>query len=348
MSLEDSVDDLLARSRREPLSSEERRRLDDALSGSVESRLLHEAGGAFDREGNVEAGDDERIERMVEAASARTARGRLARSARRFGPTLLVGLFLGGIAGAAVEVRHVLLQRTHTTAPPPSPAVLERAGASTPRKQAAALPHEVPPLSPSGRAVPARGELSPVPNAPGSSLVARSPAPTLSAAPIAPMRESPELERPLGAPALSGESASASYESLESAPDVAMPSTAPALFAAANHARVSGRSDRALALYLRLQNEFPDSSEALTSRLSVGLLLLKEKRPSEALEQFRAAARRGTGPTLAEALWGQAVALRELGRGDEERSALRDLLRRFPDSAYAGSSQKRLRELDSR
>jgi tetratricopeptide (TPR) repeat protein len=145
-----------------------------------------------------------------------------------------------------------------------------------------------------------------------------------------------------------GQSATASFESLEKAPDAAVPSTAPALFAAANRARVSGQSERAVALYLRLENDFPDSSEALTARLSLGLLLLNAGRPEAALTEFRAYASRGRGTTLAEAYWGQALALRALGRVPEERAVLEKLNREFPDSAYSTPSEKRLRELDSR
>ena len=70
----------------------------------------------------------------------------------------------------------------------------------------------------------------------------------------------------------------------------------------------------------------------------MGRLLLAQNAPQAALAHFS----RYRGPLAEEALLGRAQALAALGRSDEERSAWRELLDRFPKSVYAARARSRL------
>jgi len=111
---------------------------------------------------------------------------------------------------------------------------------------------------------------------------------------------------------------------------------------AANLARVRGDTLGAIALSQRLEELFPQSSEARTARLSLGVLYLQQGKPALSLEQFRTYRTPGGGVSTPEALWGEAEALHQLGRASEERAALDELLRGYPQSAYSAAAQKRL------
>jgi TolA-binding protein len=107
---------------------------------------------------------------------------------------------------------------------------------------------------------------------------------------------------------------------------------------------MQGDSRRAISLYQRLETEFPHSAEALSARLSLGILYLNSAQARLALEQFRAYRALSQGPTLGEALWGESQALHQLGQRSEERGVLQELLARFPESVYAAAAKKRLAE----
>ncbi|HEY3498476.1 MAG TPA: tetratricopeptide repeat protein [Polyangiaceae bacterium] len=314
---DDALDDLLVRARREPLTGEEERRLSDALASSEDTRLLYEAGRAFDREAPVEPGDDERIQGMLAAVARRRAPPVVRRPRRSLFGALAVGLLLGGAAGAALGLRRPAVSPSapvSKTAVPAAPAPVDP---RPERVEAPRTPAPPPPGVPSSVHAPTAVRQEPYvpPNTVPSAPVATAPAQASFDAPVPGAVDAP---------------------------------TASALFAAANRARVSGDSGRAIELYRRLDAEFPRSSEALTARLSLGLLLLQKGESAAALEQFRAYEALGRGPTLVEAYWGEAQALRKLARPGEERAALQRLVERFPDSAYARASQNRLRELESR
>jgi tetratricopeptide (TPR) repeat protein len=116
--------------------------------------------------------------------------------------------------------------------------------------------------------------------------------------------------------------------------------TADALFASANRERIRGNAGGAIALYERLRAEFPRSTEAAACNVTLGVLYLQLGQAERALGAFR------RSPATAEALWGQAQALRQLGRPQEERLVLEDIVRRHGGSAYAPAAQKRLAELN--
>ena len=133
------------------------------------------------------------------------------------------------------------------------------------------------------------------------------------------------------------------------APHVAPPlaenglESAAALFARANRARRESDTPRAVALYERLQRRFPSSPEALASEIPMGLLKLSLGQASGALPHFAAYLERAPKGELGpEALWGQAQALFALGRSESARRALRLLLSKHPESAYAGAARAKL------
>ena len=123
--------------------------------------------------------------------------------------------------------------------------------------------------------------------------------------------------------------------------------TPAALLHQASGARRAGDSDRALAVYRRLQQAFPRSAEATLSSVSLGGLLLDRQLPRAALAQFDAylMASRG-GVLIPEALYGRGRALAALGDRREEGRTWDRLLKDFPDSTYAPFAKRRLQELE--
>ena len=121
--------------------------------------------------------------------------------------------------------------------------------------------------------------------------------------------------------------------------------SAETLFREANAARRSGENAMARALYLRLERDFPESTEAQLAHISLGNLLLGMGRAAEAEQQFSGYL--GSGAALAqEALVGRARSFGALGREADERRVWQALLSSYPDSLYAGQARKRLATLE--
>ncbi|HEX2877165.1 MAG TPA: tetratricopeptide repeat protein [Polyangiaceae bacterium] len=121
--------------------------------------------------------------------------------------------------------------------------------------------------------------------------------------------------------------------------------SADALFREANAARRAGDNAMARALYLRLQLDFPASSEAQLAHVSLGNLLLRMGRAAEAEQQFSGYSG-ARGALAQEALVGRARSLGALGRDADERRVWLELLSSYPDSVYAGQARKRLATLE--
>ncbi len=117
------------------------------------------------------------------------------------------------------------------------------------------------------------------------------------------------------------------------------------LFADANRARASGDSAGAIRLYRQLQQRFPRSSEAALSELTLATLLLHTGDPRSALTSFDKYLGRGSRPLDAEALVGRALSLRALGLREQETSAWRSVIDRYPESSYARRAAERLAAL---
>jgi TolA-binding protein len=121
--------------------------------------------------------------------------------------------------------------------------------------------------------------------------------------------------------------------------------SAASLFRDASSARRDGNAERAIALYRRLQNEFPSSPEAGLSALPLGGLLLDRGEARSALAQFdRHVKSAQGGRLLPEALYGRGRALAALGNRSEERRTWTRLLEQFPESPYSGHARRRLGE----
>ncbi len=122
--------------------------------------------------------------------------------------------------------------------------------------------------------------------------------------------------------------------------------TPASLLREAGDRRREGDAERALRLYRRLQQDFPDSSEAVVSSVAIGGLLLDRKAPRFALAQFDAyLGSSRSGSLIPEALYGRGRALAALGDRQEERQSWERLLVNFPDSAYAPLARRRLADL---
>ena len=310
------VVDLLARARRNLLSSEEQAQLEGALEKVPESRLLLRAGLEFDAEASAAAGDEEliaRIARKVErrrlgsgSIGARDEKQELpcpSKPARRFAPLLVAALYL--VIGAAAGVAGAATYLGLPAATPKAPAAIHGRREKTPAPKALVEPKaRVEPMAPS--------------------VGSRSPS-LMPAASLSP-RVLPAHSAPSVVPA----------RQVGPGPGE--------LYTIANRARVQGDTDAAIRAYLGLQEQFQGSAEAMASRLALGNLYLVSGRPLAALEQFRAHQGGGGAGFGAESAWGIAVALAELGRREEERAALLELLTRYPGSGYETVARRRLEQ----
>jgi TolA-binding protein len=358
----DSIDDLIVLARRGDLSEADRQRLDEALALSPEARLLYDAGRAFDLEAQVVAGDDERVAE-IERAVRRGRRRHGFWSPRRLRaavPAAVAAVFAAGVAVGAIELSHGFLRSgpqaaaSVAPAPPVSPAagpagaVRTGAGLRPETPQPAPAASDTPAIVAALAAAPSAALPEPVHGAPQGLLSERSatraePAPSrgrsvdIAAAPATAAPQPP-------APARNddNEDTQAQGAAAESPP----PSpSAQQLFSQANVARVRGDPGEAMVLLRQLERRFPASSEAAAAHLSLGMLLLQGGQAGPALDELRSYGAQGATAMVPEALWGESQALRELGRSDEERATLENLLRGYPTSAYAAAARKRLAEL---
>jgi len=115
--------------------------------------------------------------------------------------------------------------------------------------------------------------------------------------------------------------------------------SAASVFARANELRRARQTGEALALYRELLKRYPNSREAAPARLALAKLLASE--PERALAEYRTLAA-NNGALRAEALWGVAESAARLEDRDTEFAALTQLLRDYPNSAYAPVARSRM------
>ncbi len=357
---DDSPEDILTRARRGRLSSAEQLQLRELLDKSPEARLLYRAGRAFDREGLALSDDDRRFERMVQRVRQHQSKARRSVPLRwRTAIAVAAGVLLGAAAVGAIELSKSWVESRRAKSPPSAEPGASNTHSAPPSRAYAPRLGELPAAKPAAEpavSVPA----NPVPavaafsDAPESGRAAPKVAPTQPVLPVVVAAEPPTSEVPPDPvpPLIDADTSLASRDDIATnarsdlapVPALEARQTPAELFLLANRARVGGDVQTAIAMYSKLQTQHPQSQEAQTARLSLGMLYLQRHQAGAALVQFRTYRSAGSGPGLAEALYGEAEALGQLGRVSEQQAALREIVTRFPGSAYATQAQKRLVE----
>jgi len=170
--------------------------------------------------------------------------------------------------------------------------------------------------------------------------------PQQSSAPVV-LAPSPRSEPAAVAPvAASPTPAAEQVEATRAAPKrTEKPASAADLFSSANAARRRGDTAGALALYGRLQTDYPTSDEAMLSHVLSARVRFGRGEYGQAIRQFDRYLERSPNGSLAEeALHGKATAFEQLGQIPQEQAVWRELLRRFPSSVYAVKARERLAE----
>lgn len=337
MATQPSIEDLIARSRRGPLDESGRRRLESAIAASQESRLLYAAGAGFDAVGATLPDDDLIVSRVADRVANLPLRRKRRGIVRSLG-LVMAGVSLASAAAAAGWIiEHQIVGQRAPTPTQVAPVKLDSKREST-------LKHD--------------------PGVVTSAMTLEQPVQqmTRGAGKVATANEQASLRgdstRSLQVPASSSTHSNARNTfSASSAKGTDTCGTAPTdrdafdtgtqavgaaeQFARASRARREGRSAVALGLYLDVTDRFPTAPEAGQAQLAAAELLLQAGQAQAALDGFRRARVR---TSAAEALWGEARALRALRRVDEEHRALTELTERYPQSPYAEAARKRLDE----
>ena len=310
-------EDLVALERQQWLSEPEQRRLQMCLASSDSLRLLYQVGLDFDAMPTVRPEDAAQLEQLVASAHARFAARTEAPSSRTpvrkiaTGVAFSVLLFALGATAARWQLPRFGF------------------GNSISNRSVDALPTPVLP-KPEGQV--AHAAAAP-PNCP-------APNDSAAAVPSIEAARKPQAQAIETAP---GASPASSVRAVAQATSPRATAGCSELFSAANAARRRGDGQRAATLYSRLQGDCPRSAQAASSYVLLARMNLARGAAAPALDGFdtylQAVPR---GSLIQEALQGKAQALRQLGRSAEERAALRELLRQFPDSVYAPSARQRL------
>ena len=138
------------------------------------------------------------------------------------------------------------------------------------------------------------------------------------------------------------------------APETAAPASvglrklsASEMFQLAKQARERGDVAEAIRLSQQIEQYFPNSPEGIDTHLALGVLYLGRGEAGPALQEFATFRRIGSPEAKAEAYFGQAKALRLLGRAEDERIVLEALCSDYPRSAYVAAARLRIAELAS-
>jgi tetratricopeptide (TPR) repeat protein len=293
--------DLLCRSRREELSVDEQRRLNESLERSLEVKLMSGMLSELERESRVRPGDDALLARIAARAVGRPK----APAKRRALSMVLVAaavLLVAGMAGAWLG---------HAREPGAAGESWQVFSGWPWKATKRQRPRTVLP------------SVKPIPSQ------------TARVEPEAENRPAPldvESETPVPAPNSSGAARTAREPRAAS-------STASELFARANLLRRQGRGGDAAGVYQLLLDLYPNSREAGPTRLALAKYF-QAKQPEQALSHYRAVAS-GGGALRAEALWGIAETATTVGERSLAQQALADLIREFPDSPYAEVARTR-------
>jgi TolA-binding protein len=161
--------------------------------------------------------------------------------------------------------------------------------------------------------------------------------------PMPPEPALPEANQTRSTPPLPVKSAA-----VPGAPGTSKFKSASDLFADAKQARVQGNVEQAIAISEQLEKTFPNSTEGITTHLSLGVLYQGQGKAALALQEFKLYRHIGSSALMAEALWGEEQTSAQLGRSSEERPVLEELLQNYPRSVYTAAAEKRLAALNNR
>jgi tetratricopeptide (TPR) repeat protein len=130
----------------------------------------------------------------------------------------------------------------------------------------------------------------------------------------------------------------------ESPPPVAATPSANALLASARRAHTRGQIERAHKLYRQVIDTYAASAAAGTAEVALGRLLYEDKQqPAAALVELdRYLKQKPSGALVEEALFYKALSYERLGDAEQAATALRQLLRVYPQSIYATAARARL------
>ena len=320
--MKNSADDLGPLARRRELDDAEERRLRILLTSSLEARLVHQAGSEFDELDSVLPGDEQRAATIAENVLTELKRGAAQRKRLQARPWLLPAVALlvaSGVAAGTAAVRRGSWNISLPLERPP------QANASAPATPPRSRPEHV--------AVASRPE--------ASKPLAVEPI-RETARPNTRGSASPELIR---SPTSSSPADAAAGRGRSTIEGAVQPTVA-ALFAQAGLARRQGRTTEAIAGYEALNRMYPGSREAQAARLAAGMLELGLGESQAALGQFDAYLSRAPASDLrAEAWWGKAQALLQLGHEDTARTVMTQLVSSYPESPYAAAARSRLQSM---
>jgi TolA-binding protein len=311
-------DDRAVRVRRDACLSADQQHLIGHLEACPDCRIERQLMADFEQSAAAQPLDEQLIARaaMHALAPIKTRRPAWQRFSAAAGVLLLAG---AASAAITLRARHPDRPTTHNAVDPGKVRSPRHAHAST--AAGAMVPATVSTVS-----------------EPSPQLAA--PTITVAHAPTAPAVKVLRPVRPAGSPRLT----EASPGSRQPEPPVGPAErveTAASLFASALEDRDGGQLARAISTLRALEQRFPNSSQALVARVSLGDLLLREGRVAESLLAFDLyLARAPSGNLAPEALAGKVRALDLLGRTDEAEVIRREIARRFPHFLYGATAAR--------
>jgi hypothetical protein len=361
------------------------RRYDEHLASCDDCRTMARLNAAVEPLGDVRPGDEAIVAAAAELALSRLGRSEAPGRRRALPGLMVVVVVVLGTSAAAVAARRELgrlaltvaetlfparssLRSTQRTPPRVHPSNrAPRSVATVAPRPAAESGATATPQAPVSVPVPVVAVRAPVVVAvvePRGLRRHEAPGPRSPAVPVGPTRVLPaappalnEVPVSIGGRTSAGESepAEGPGRSFAARPSSAspwpspLPSASPsagALLASGTAARARGDRAAAVAFFRQLQVAYPAAKESEVALVSSGQLLLDGGDFSGALAAFRAYRERApAGPLVEEALDGAARALAGLGRHSEERTVWREMVARFPGSAYVPRATQRLRVL---
>ena len=303
--------DLLCKSRREELSVDEQRRLNESLERSLEVKLMSEMLSELEQDSRMQPGDDALFARITARALAKPKPERsLSNPAKAPSKRHALRMLLAAAAVLLVASLASALRERARQAQGQGDS--EKSFFGWPWK--AAKPARPRPVLPITKPLPSQT----VQNQPDAGDAAGGAG---------------------GASGAGGAPDIPTVKPTAPAPKAVLSSSASELFARANLNRRQGHGAEAASLYQLLLERYPSSREDGPARLALAKYY-QAKQPEQALTQFRAVAGSG-GALRAEALWGISEVATSLGQRSLAEQALADLIREFPDSPYAEVARTR-------